>query len=234
MRKLIPLLAAVCVAFTALLAAQISPARADSTTMYHFTDNSTGVCTNVTFPQDNWFDNQVGPANHISETTALKFIDNGGIFGVGWVATGQVDVIPSYLPEFENLFVGGPSLNPTGDPEGESGGPYSAVAFYTLATGACVITPQMLAQESHILACASKPVLRADGTIGRFLDIALGYLEGRSWNGVSFVPAFMVQGVGATCDIPAGYHFAGYSVTSDYSVNPSDPTANIYPYWAKN
>jgi len=97
-KLIIALLAVVALAIPAAMI-KTPAAFADATTMYHFTDNSNGDCTNVTFPQDNWFDNQVGPANHISEATALKFIDNGGVFGVGWVATGQVDIIPSYAPE---------------------------------------------------------------------------------------------------------------------------------------
>ena len=90
------------------------------------------------------------------------------------------------------------------------------------------ITPQTFQQVDRVTACASSPILRAgDNTYGIYADLDEATFDSGVFQGVTFTASPYVQGVGTTCDIPAGYHFAGYNVGE---LGTQDPGA-LYPLY---
>lgn len=83
-------------------------------------------------------------------------------------------------------------------------------------------------------ACASHPVLRVgDNTYGIFVDLDQATFDAGTFAGVTFTAALFVQGLGETCDVPAGFKYTGYNVESSGKVNTDAPQFNIHPYYVK-
>jgi hypothetical protein len=81
--------------------------------------------------------------------------------------------------------------------------------------------------------CASKPVMRADGTVGTFLDLVDGQpVSDATYAGA--VRAFFGQGYGLTCDVLTGKGFkdAGYKVDGS-GIHTGNAAADIYEYFLK-
>lgn len=83
-------------------------------------------------------------------------------------------------------------------------------------------------------ACASTPVWRTDGTQGIFVDLDQASLAQGTTQGITFTPAFFVAGYGETCNPPAGFHAAGYSVDSDGTVDQAAPQFDTHPLYVAN
>lgn len=87
--------------------------------------------------------------------------------------------------------------------------------------------------------CTAQPVLRSDSTWGRFVNLIQSdvNINGSkvTYLGQSLTPAFFLQGLGESCEVPAGYHAAGFNVAaSDGSVDVAAPQFNIHPLYVKN
>jgi hypothetical protein len=65
-----------------------------------------------------------------------------------------------------------------------------------------VLTPGTFNQVNRILACADRPVLRGDGTMGIAVDLDMDTFLSAIFQGVTFKVAPVVEGIGATCDWP--------------------------------
>lgn len=75
--------------------------------------------------------------------------------------------------------------------------------------------------------CSQAPVKRADGTTGRFVDLEFGQASVDSrWFGST--PAYFVQGLGESCEVPAGY-----SLVPGVTVNSAGEAGGNHPYAKK-
>jgi hypothetical protein len=122
--KAIVLAAAVAASVAGLMAVGASAAgRGD----FHYTGrHGQGPCVNVEFPQNDWFhDNEfsIDDARAIAE-------QNGGLFFVGRLDTGQGDVVPASSPFASQMHDGGVSVD---DPPKT----YVDVDSYILEGGRC-------------------------------------------------------------------------------------------------
>lgn len=129
-----------------------------------------------------------------------------------------------------------PNQCDSGVPAGESvcnGGWDKSSDINVLIGVSEIITDQTFQQVDRVTACASKPVLRvADHTMGIFADLDQATFDSGQYDGATFTPSLYVAGVGATCDVPAGYHYAGHNV--DASGNVDETSANnIHPLYIK-
>lgn len=109
-----------------------------------------------------------------------------------------------------------------------------SIAAHGLANDECTtpIEPGMFDHMARLEACASKPILRiADNSMGIYADLDEATYDSGIFQGVTFTAALYVQGVGLTCDVPAGYTFAGYKV--DGAGGQSGGNGQIYPYYTK-
>jgi hypothetical protein len=105
-----------------------------------------------------------------------------------------------------------------------------SISAHGLSNDACAppITSGTFQQVDRVTACASKPILRiADMSYGIYADLDEATFDSGIFQGVTFTASPYVQGVGTTCDIPAGYHFAGYKVNVLGGVDPGA----LYPYY---
>lgn len=108
-----------------------------------------------------------------------------------------------------------------------------SIAAHGLANDACVtpITPGTFKQVDRLEACASKPILRVgDNTMGIYADLDEDTFNSGIFQGTTFTAALYVQGVGLTCDVPAGYTFTGQKVDS---LDSPGNGGSIYPEYAK-
>jgi hypothetical protein len=119
----------------AVVAATASATSSSQSEFYYTGPAPVWTCTNVSFPQANWFNSRHGMLNAIPLQTARNIMAAGNVFYVGYVANGQVDVGYNQGSE-PPMHVGEPSLDPW-DKAKRNGPPYYAVETYRLFEGSC-------------------------------------------------------------------------------------------------
>jgi hypothetical protein len=131
------------------IVASIFAATALAASTYRYTSTD-GACSNVTFPQADFFGPGLTAPNAVDEEDASNIIASGGTFLVGYVASGATDIVNAAEPAAAGFVVGGVASN------GES--TYTSIETYTLATGDCpAATPTTAPRaEDGIFLCYSQ------------------------------------------------------------------------------